>query len=111
MREHTITTPVAPAQLAAELAAALGLAEPPPVSARAPQTVDGQALAGVVAVPDDLDPAKVQAVIDAHVPAPPPDLDAEFRKAVEAATSLAALKDALLGKAGPGAEPRQPTGR
>lgn len=56
----------------------------------------------------DGDRDAVQAVIDAHVPPPPPpDPDDEFRKAVEAATSIADLKAALLGTVGPGAEPRQ----
>lgn len=55
------------------------------------------------------DQAAVQRVIDAHVPPPPPaDPEAEFRKALEAATTVAAIRDALLGKTGPGAEPRRP---
>lgn len=37
---------------------------------------------------------------------PPLDPDDEFRKAIEAATSLNGLKAALLGITGPGAEPR-----
>lgn len=36
------------------------------------------------------------------------DPDAEFRAAIEAATSIADLKAALLGAKGPGAEPRRP---
>lgn len=50
--------------------------------------------------------AELRAALDAHTPAPKPDPDAEFRKAVEAATTLAALKAALLGSTGPGAQPR-----
>jgi hypothetical protein len=60
---------------------------------------------------DETHRAKAEQVLAAHKPSTPVDHDAEFRKAVEAATSLAQLKDALLGKAGPGAEPRQPSGR
>lgn len=55
--------------------------------------------------------AQLQAALDAHTPAPTPDPDGEFRQAVEAATTLAALKAALLGSTGPGAEPRRPDGR
>lgn len=42
-------------------------------------------------------------------PPPPPEdtSDEDFRQAVEAATSIADLKAALLGEAGPGAEPRR----
>jgi hypothetical protein len=124
MREHTIITPVAPAQLAAELAAALGLADPPPLSARDAGQVDddGKTLSGVVAVPDDLDQAKVQSVIDAHVPAPPTDPDADLANAInavdtskiaDAATKAAlnALKAALLGSGKPSAVAGRPTGR
>lgn len=58
----------------------------------------------------DFQRAEVERVARAHVPPPAPaDPQAEFRKAVSAATTLAALKDALLGTTGPGAEPRQPT--
>lgn len=54
----------------------------------------------------------VQAALDAHMNRPlPPDPDAEFRKALEAATTLAQIRDALLGKTGPGAQPRQPNSR
>lgn len=35
------------------------------------------------------------------------DTEAEFRRAVQAATSLQQLKAALLGDTGPGAEPRR----
>lgn len=83
--------------LADELAAA-GLPD-------ADVSVDGDEL--VIAGPEDRD--AVQAVVDAHVPpAPGPNPDDEFRKAVEAATSIAGLKAALLGTSGPGAEPRRP---
>lgn len=51
--------------------------------------------------------AKVQQVVAAHVPPPPPpNPQDEFRKAVEGATTLAALKAAILGSTGPGAQPR-----
>jgi hypothetical protein len=85
-------------QLAEELAAA-------GIALASELLVDGD---GQLVVDTEASPSSVQAVLDAHVPAPPPDPEAEFRQAVEAATSLAALKDALLGKTGPGAEPRQP---
>lgn len=43
----------------------------------------------------------VKAVVDAHVPPPPPaDPQAEFAAAVEAATTIAELKAALLGTSG-----------
>jgi hypothetical protein len=58
-----------------------------------------------------LDEATVRSTVAAHdgTPAPVVDHDAEFRAAVEAATTLAALKAAILGSTGPGAEPRRPT--
>lgn len=57
---------------------------------------------------DDADRDAVRSVLDAHVPPPPPaDPADEFRAAIEAATSIADLKAALLGTTGPGAEPRQ----
>lgn len=59
---------------------------------------------------DDVEEASVQGAVDAHVPVAPPDPDDEFRTAIEAATSIADLKAALLGTQGPGAEPRRPTG-
>jgi hypothetical protein len=83
------------AQLAAEVGAPLTASDAEVVVADADSTVTA---------------AGLRAALDAHTPAAEPDPDAEFRKAVEAATSLAALKDALLGTTGPGAEPRQPTG-
>jgi hypothetical protein len=46
--------------------------------------------------------------VAAHTAEPEPEPDKEFRDAVEAATSLADLKAALLGTKGPGAEPRRP---
>lgn len=52
----------------------------------------------------------LQAALDAHAPVPVPDPDAEFRAAVEAATTLSALKAALLGSKGPGAQARRPDG-
>lgn len=64
----------------------------------------------VVVGPTEGDRPAVQSVIDAHVPPDPrPDPDDEFRAAIEAATSIADLKAALLGTSGPGAEPRRPT--
>jgi translation elongation factor EF-Tu-like GTPase len=64
----------------------------------------------VIADPDStVTTAALQAALDAHVPTPEPDPEDEFRKAVEAATSLDALKAALLGTKGPGAEPRRAT--
>lgn len=58
---------------------------------------------------DDLDVETVAGVVDAHVPPGPVDHEAEFRQAVESATSVADLKAALLGgdTSGPGAEPRR----
>lgn len=72
---------------------------------------------GTITVVTDAPEAEVQAVIDAHVPPPPPaDPDDEFRDAVTAAIAdepagspLRKLADALLGTSGPGAEPRRPT--
>jgi hypothetical protein len=72
MMSFEITEPVALAQLADEIAAALALPEPPALVARDPGQVDedDEPVPGVVCVPDDLDRAKVQAVIDAHTPPP-----------------------------------------
>lgn len=104
------------------------------VPAPAPDRLDGRALvvelraAGVEVETDGIvyDPAArtlsldapdtakatVERVVGGHVPAAPaPDPQGEFRKAVEAATTLAALKAALLGTTGPGAESRRPDGR
>lgn len=86
--------------LAAELAAALGV---PTVRVLLDPAAGQLHVDGV----DDADPAAVRRIVSAHVPPPPPaDPVEEFRKAVEAATSLAALKAALLGSTGPGAQPR-----
>jgi hypothetical protein len=60
---------------------------------------------------DGVDRAKVQAALDAHVPVLPPDRTPNSRKALEVATTVAQIWDALLGKTGPGAEPRRPDGR
>lgn len=78
-------------QLAAEVGAAL--------SADAEVVVVADPAATVTA-------AQLRAAVDAHTPAPPADPDAEFRAAVENATTLAALKAAILGRTGPGAQPR-----
>lgn len=44
-----------------------------------------------------------QSVVDAHSPPPPPpDPDAELANAIEGASTLAELKDALLGNLGQG---------
>jgi hypothetical protein len=53
----------------------------------------------------------VERVLARHRPPPPTDPHAEFRAALQAATSWQTLRDALLGETGPGAELRQPTGR
>lgn len=96
-----ITKNVNAQQLAAEMAAAHGWPDPAPLS------VSWDGTEGEVQVHrDDAHDATVRTVIDAHVPAVDPDPDAEFRAAVEAATTLAALKAALLGATGPGAQPR-----
>jgi hypothetical protein len=55
----------------------------------------------------DLTQQQLEDAVAAHAAEFPPDPDDEFRKAVEAATSIADLKAALLGTAGPGAEPRR----
>lgn len=55
--------------------------------------------------------AALKAAVDAHVVAAEVDHTAAFTEAVKAATTLDALKAALLGTKGPGAEPRRPTGR
>lgn len=51
--------------------------------------------------------AQLRNALAGHVPSPPPDPDAEFRAAVEAATTISALKAALLGHTGPGAQARR----
>lgn len=54
----------------------------------------------------------VQTAVDKHMSRPaPPDPATEFENAVTAATTLDALKAALLGTKGPGAEPRRPDDR
>jgi hypothetical protein len=66
----------------------------------------------VVADPEStVTAAALKAALDAHTPAAPVDIEAEFRKALEAATGWETLRDALLGKTGPGAEPRHPDSR
>ena len=87
--------------LAQEIAAAAGV-DPSSVSV---------VLAGdeiqVSGLPSDKD---ASAAVAAHVPPPPPpDPDVEFRAALTAATTVTQLRDALLGKAGPGAQARRPT--
>lgn len=67
---------------------------------------------GEVEVAGTDDRAAVERIVKAHVPPPPPpDPDAEFRAALEAATTVAGIKAALLGKTGPGAQARRPDGR
>lgn len=66
----------------------------------------------------DVDDGTLRAALDSHVADPsitPPATESEheraereFREAVEAASSVADLKAALLGSSGPGAEPRRP---
>lgn len=84
------------AQLATEVGAALSASDTEVVVADPKATVTA---------------AQLKAALDAHTPAPKPDPDADFRKALEAATTVAAIRDALLGKTGPGAEPRRPDSR
>lgn len=53
--------------------------------------------------------AAVQSALTSHLDRPlPADAAIEFQAAVKAATTLDALKSALLGTSGPGAEPRRP---
>lgn len=80
-------------QLAAEVGTDLTASDTEVVVAAADSTVTQSAL---------------QKALDAHMPAPDVDHDADFRSAVDAATDLEGLKAALLGMAGPGAEPRRP---
>jgi hypothetical protein len=56
-----------------------------------------------------VDTDAVRAALDAHTPKPVTDPDAEFLAALEAATTVTQLREALLGKAGPGAQARRPT--
>lgn len=98
----TLTAPAAldGGQLAEEIGTALG---------REVQIVlhpDGLEVHGAA----DSDRAKVQQALDAHTPTQQPDPDADFRTALEGATTVAQLRDALLGKAGPGAQARRPSG-
>lgn len=44
--------------------------------------------------------------VDPNAAPPPPDPDVAFREALTAATTVAQLRDALLGNAGPGAQAR-----
>lgn len=55
--------------------------------------------------------AQLQSALDAHTAPVEVDHAADFAAAVKAATTLDALKAALLGTKGPGAEPRRPDGR
>jgi hypothetical protein len=83
-------------------------------------SVDGDAL--VIDGADENDRAAVQAVVDAHVPPPVPDPDADLATAInavdtskitDAATKAAldALKAALLGSGKPAAVSGRPTDR
>lgn len=58
-------------------------------------------------VPCEL-PEGAAAVVAAHVPAVPPDPDTELEAAITAATTLAQLRDALLGKTRAGKVQGQP---
>lgn len=52
-------------------------------------------------VPDNAPVIEIEAIIQAHDPTsppPPPDSDEELAQAIEAATTLNELKDALLGR-------------
>lgn len=83
-----LTKPVNLAQLAAEVGASLTASD----------------TEVVVADPDSaVTTAQLKAAVDAHTPAPQPDPDAELVAAITAATSLAQLKDALVGKGRPAA--------
>lgn len=75
-------------QLAAEVGAAL--------SASAAEVVVADPDSGVTAT-------ALKAAIDAHTPATKADPDAELVAAITAATTLAQLKDALIGKGRPAA--------
>lgn len=91
-----LTKAVDLAQLAAEVGAAL--------SSSADEVVVADPESKVTA-------AQLKTALDAHTPAAPVDHDKAFRDAVTAATTLDALKAALLGTKGPGAEARRPTAR
>lgn len=61
---------------------------------------------------DDSDRTLVESALSAHMNRPAPsDPEAEFRAALTAATTVTQLRDALLGKAGPGAQARRPDNR
>lgn len=104
-----ITNAVDPVALSAQFTAALGI--PVAVSTRDPgqSDVKGGTLPGVVVLIDpatgnelpDQDPAKVAAVIAAHVIPPPPVTPAAaLATALGSANSLADIKAALTGFAG-----------
>lgn len=69
-------------------------------------TLNGDALE--IDAPDSAR-ASAEAAVRAHTPPARPDPDGEFRAALAAATTVTQLRDALLGKAGPGAQARRPT--
>lgn len=56
-------------------------------------------------------PPEAAPLVAAHVPATPPDPDAELRAAIDAATTLADLKAALLGKSRAGQVAGRPVDR
>lgn len=97
-----VSKPVRLSQLAAEVAAAHGWTKPAALSL----SVDESGVGALVVHTDGADSSKVQAAVDAHTPTAEPDPVGEFQKVVKAATTLDALKAALLGTTGPGAEPR-----
>lgn len=63
-----------------------------------------------VDAPDSARAMAEQTVRDYTPPPAPADPEAEFRAALSAATTVPQLRDALLGKAGPGAQARRPSG-
>lgn len=91
-----LTKPIDLAQLAAEVGTGLTASDTEVVVADPKSTVTA---------------AQLKAAVDAHTPPAAVDHNKAFRDAVTAATSLDALKAALLGTKGPGAEPRRPDGR
>jgi hypothetical protein len=118
MREHPITTAVALGQLADEITAALGLPDRVALAGRNPgqRDEDGNPLPGVVGVPDDLDAAKVQGVIDTHQPATGPTPDDDLAARIQAVhddpdvpDSVKKLTAALLGLNGEAAVAGRPT--
>lgn len=80
-------------QLGRELATKLKLPEPPGLSYRPPSDDEP----GVLIVPEELDEAGVREAVAAHVPADPAPqpLDA-LLGAIQQATSVAALRQALI---------------